>query len=109
MNLSEYLDEYRVLTLSLIDEIQKDGEIDILIKKRGNILKSINDLNFDKEEIKIIGNSLNLLELEQELQNSAKKQEVKIKKQIQTLKKIRQANANYNNIENKSRVFNKSI
>jgi hypothetical protein len=32
---------------------------------------------------------------------------VKIKKQIQNLKKARQANTNYNSIENRARVFNK--
>lgn len=109
MNLREYLEEYKALTLALIDETQKDGELNTLIKEREDILKSINDLNFDKEEIKIIGNSLKLLELEEEVQNSVKKEKVKIKKQIETLKKARQANTNYNGIENKARIFNKTI
>ncbi|MCE5220770.1 MAG: hypothetical protein LLF98_05745 [Clostridium sp.] len=109
MDLREYLEEYKALTLTLIDEISKDGQLSFLIEKREDILKSINNINFDKEEIKTIGNSLKLLELEEELQNSVKKEEVKIKKEIQTLKKARQANANYNSIENKARVFNKNI
>jgi hypothetical protein len=109
MNLREYLEEYKVLSLTLIDEISKDGQLSLLIKKREDILKLINNLDFDKEEIKTIGNSLKLLELEEEVQNSIKKEQVKIKKQIETLKKARQANSNYNSIENKARVFNKSI
>lgn len=109
MNLHEYLEEYKALTLVLIDEVEKDGELNSLIKKREDILKSINDLNFDKEEIKVVGNSLKLLELEKELQNSVKKEKVKIKKEIENLKKTRQANTNYNSSENKARVFNKSI
>lgn len=109
MKLSEYLERYRTLTLELMDEIQKDGEINSLIKEREDILKSINDLNFDKEEIKKIGNSLNLLELEEKLQNLTKKEKVKVKKEIENLKKVKQANTNYNSIENKSRVFNKTI
>lgn len=109
MNLHEYLEEYKALTLVLIDEVKKGDELNYLIKKREDILKSINNLNFDKEEIKTIGNSLKLLELEEELQNSVEKKQVKIKKQIETLKKARQANTNYNSIENKARVFNKSI
>jgi len=109
MNLREYLEEYKALTLVLIDEVKKDGQLNPLIKKREDILKSINNLNFDKEEIKTIGNSLKLLELEEEVQNLIKKERVKVKKQIETLKKARQANANYNSIENKARVFNKSI
>lgn len=109
MNLSGYLNEYRVLTLKLIDNIKKDGKVDILIKERGNILKSISDFKFDKAEIKKIGNSLNLLELEKELENSVEKEKFKIKQQIEILKKAKQANIQYNRFENKSRVLNKSI
>lgn len=109
MNLQEHLEEYRALTLDLMDRIKSDGELDILVTQRDDILKSINELNFDKEEIKKIGISLRLLELEEELQNLIKKERVKVKTQIENLKKIRQANANYNSIESKSRVFNKTI
>lgn len=109
MNLSEYLEQYRILTLELIDEIKKDGEVDILIEQRESILKSISNFNFDKAEIKKIGNLLNLLELEKELENSVKKEKFKIKQQIETLKKAKQANMQYNSFENKSRVLNKSV
>lgn len=109
MNLNEYLEKYRVLTLELMDKIKKDEEVDILIEERGNILKSINDLNFDKGEIKNIGNSLNLLELEEELENLARKEKVKIKQQIEILKKAKQANIQYNSMEDRSRIFNKTI
>jgi hypothetical protein len=75
MELHEYLEEYRTLTLNLMDSIQKGGEVDSLIKKREFILKSIDNHNFDKEEIKKIGNYLNLLELEEELQNIKKRKD----------------------------------
>ncbi len=109
MNLHEYLEEYRALTLDLMDEIQKNGQISSLLEKREYIIKSINSLHFDKEEIKAIGNSLNLEKLEAELQFLYKKEKVKVKKQIENIKKARQVNTNYNNIENTARVFNKTI
>lgn len=109
MNLSECLEEYKDLTLSLINQVEKDGELTDLIKKREDLLQAINNLNFDKDEIKSIGNSLKLLELEEELQVLIKKEKVKVKREIEKLKVTRQANTNYNNIEYKSRVFNKSI
>lgn len=109
MNLREYLEEYRALTLLLIDEVKKDGELNDLVEKREDILKSINDLNLDMEEIKTIGNSLNLIKLEEELQDMYKKEKVKIKKQIENIKRAKKANQNYNNIGNISRVFNKTI
>lgn len=109
MNLNEYLEEYKTLTLSLINDAEKGSELDNLIEERENVLKSINSLKFDREEIKVIVESLKLLELEEELQNILKKEKVEIKKQIENLKKVRQANANYNSFENKARVFNKSV
>jgi Spy/CpxP family protein refolding chaperone len=109
MNLREYLEEYRALTLDLMDEIQKDGQISSLLDEREYIIELINGLNFDKEEIKIIGNSLNLAELEAELQLVYKKEKVKVKNQMENIKKARQVNTNYNTIENTSRVFNRTI
>ena len=109
MNLRKYLEEYRALTLDLMDEIQKDGEISSSLEKREFIITSINSLNFDKEEIKTIGNSLNLGKLEAELQLLYKKEKVKVKKQIENMKRARQINTNYNTIENVVRVLNKNI
>jgi hypothetical protein len=109
MDLREYLEEYRALTLDIMDEIQKDGQISSLTEERQYIIKSINSFNFDKEEIKTIGNSLNLAKLEEELQILCKKEKVKVKKKIENIKKSRQINTNYNNIENISRVLNKSV
>lgn len=109
MNLYEYLEEYRALTLDLMDEIQQNGEINSLLEEREYIINSINSLDFDKEEIKTIENSLNLLKLEEELQILYKKEKVKVKKQIENIKKSKQINTNYNNIDNIARVFNKII
>lgn len=109
MNLHEYLEEYRALTLDLMDEIQQNGEINSLLEEREYIINSINSLDFDKEEIKTIGNSLNLLKLEEELKILYKKEKVKVKKQIENIKKAKQINTNYNNIDNIARVFNKII
>lgn len=109
MNLREYLEEYRALTLDLMDEIQKDAEISFLLEERENIINAINSLDFNKEEIKTIGNSLNLAKLETELQLLYKKEKVKVKKQIENIKRARQINTNYNSVENKARVLNKSL
>lgn len=109
MNLQEYLEEYRALTLDLMDEIKKNGQINSLLEEREYIINSINDLNFDKEEIKTIGNYLKLGELENELQLLYKREKIKVKQQIENIKKARQVNTNYNNISNASRVFNKII
>lgn len=107
MNALEYFELYRTLTLEIMDKIKKDEEIDSLISKRNEILEALKESDFPKEEIIEIGNSLKLLELEEELEALVIKERTEIKKQIESLKKGRQANSNYNRIENKSRIFNK--
>lgn len=110
MNLNEYLEEYRALTLDLMEEIQKSGQIKSLVKERAEIIDIIKNSNFDKEKIKSIGNSMNLIGLEEELQILYKKEKVKVRKQIEKIKIARKINNNYsNNIGNISRVFNKSV
>lgn len=109
MNLHECLEEYKALTLTLIDEAKKDGNLEQLIEKREEILKFIKNSSFNEEEIRSIGNSFNLLELEEELQSELKKEQVKIKKEIENLNKRKQANMQYNRFENRSRIFNRNI
>lgn len=109
MDLHEYLEKYKTLTLDIMKEVQKSGEVDFLIEERENIINLINSGDFDKEEIKFIGGSLNLLELEEELQIICKKEKVKVRNQIEQVKAAKTINNNYNNIENRARVFNKSV
>lgn len=109
MNLNEYFKEYRALTLDIMDEIQKNGNVISLIEEREKIINEINNGDFDKEEIKMIVNSLGLLKLEEELQVMYKKEKVKVKKQIENVKRARKVNDNYNNIGNVARVLNKSV
>lgn len=111
MNLYENLDKYRLLTLKLIDEVENDGNLDSLIQERENILRFINESDFDKEKIKAIGSGFKLLELENKVQDSIKKEKVKVMRQLEQLKKIKQVNLNYNYnaVGSKTLLFNKTI
>lgn len=109
MNLYENLEKYRLLTLKLIDEVEKDGNLELLIQERENILKDISRSDFDKEEIKAIGSEFKLLELENKVQDSVKKEKVKVMRQLEHLKKIRQVNLNYNAVGGETLIFNKTI
>lgn len=109
VNLSKYLKEYKELTLELIEEVKKEGDLEPLLNKREEILNLIRDMNFDKEEIKRIGNSLNLLQLEEEFHMSVKKEQVRIKQEIAKLKNGHKVNQNYNSIDSVRNIFNKTI
>ncbi len=108
MNLREYLIEYRALTLDMMEETCQYGCIYSFLEERGEILNAINEKGFSRDEIKKVWNSLNLTALEEDFESIYKKEKVKVKVKIEKLKKARQINA-YSNIENISRVFNKSV
>lgn len=109
MELKEYLEEYKSLTLQLIEINKRDEKINLLIKQREDILEKISKLKYTKEEINELERSLGLLELEEKLKALFETEKVQVKKEIDNLKKMRVAQRNYGGLENKSRIFSKTI
>jgi uncharacterized protein YdcH (DUF465 family) len=97
MNLYECLEEYKKITLDLIEKIKQDNdEFEELIDKRSEVLENIKNLNFSSEEFKKIVNDLDLLRLDEELVRLMKVEQVKIKSKMDVIKRGRQAAKNYN-------------
>lgn len=109
MNLEEYLREYKTLTLHIMERINIDKSVVYLLDERQVILDKITELNEDKIKIKHISESLNLVELEKELNLITKKELVNTKIKIENLKKMRNANMKYNSIGYVPSKFNKKI
>lgn len=105
MNLRECLEGYKALTLELIDNTKNDRELISLIDKRGEILKRIEEINFDKEELKKIAISLNILELDSQLYDLVFEEKTKTKKKLDNLKNLRVARKNYNSTPNSPVIF----
>lgn len=98
MGLEEYLNEYKALTLDIMERVNIDGSIGYLVNERQEVLNRIEDLDVTQSEIKKITDSLNLIKLEEELNLMIKKEKVNIKRKIENLKKMRNANIKYKSI-----------
>jgi len=105
INFRNQLEEYRNLTLSLIEKAKNDEELSEIINKRDNILKEFDEADYGKEEFKKIVKEFNILELDNELELIVKKEMVKIKKQIENIRSTRIARNGYSNSQTQIKLF----
>jgi hypothetical protein len=99
------LEEYKNLTLSLIEKAKNDEELAELINKRDDILKEFKITDYSKDEFKEIVKKLNIIELDNELQLIVKKEMVKIKKKIENIKDAKLARNSYKNSREQVKLF----
>lgn len=90
-----YLEEYKSLTLDIMESLNGLGNIKRFLLERDRVLEEINKLEADEEDIKIIGEELKLKELEDEMQLAVKKEKVRIKTKIANLKRMKNGNMKY--------------
>jgi len=105
INIRIQLEEYRDLTLNLIENAKNDGELSDLINKRDNILKEFDESDYSKEEFKKIVREFNIIELDNELQLIVKKEMVKIKKKIENIRTTRVARNGYDKSREQIKLF----
>lgn len=105
INFRKPLEEYRDLTLNLIDKAKNDEELSDLINKRDNILKEFDEADYSKEEFKKIVKEFNILKLDNELQLIVKKEMVKIKKKIENIRATRVARDGYGKSHEQIKLF----
>lgn len=97
MTLEEYLKEYKALTLDIMDQVSFDGNIKHLVEERENIIETVKELNFNKNDIKKIAQELKLLELDKEMNRLVKVEMKNIKTKLNNLKKNQAGNQHYLN------------
>lgn len=98
MKLDECLMEYRALTLDIMEKVNEDGIIEYLFNERQYILDEIRKLSFSKEEINRMVESLNIIQLDTELNLLMKKEKVNTRRKMENLKKMKNANMQYMSI-----------
>lgn len=96
MLLEDYLKEYRALTLDIMDRTVRDGEIQCFLQERDIILEKIAELNPDNDVMVDICKSLNVVQLEKEMQEMINKEISTVKDKIMDLKKRQIGNEQYN-------------
>ncbi|NRT83527.1 hypothetical protein [Clostridium beijerinckii] len=77
MELYEYLDNYKEMTLQLISKVNEDNDINELLDQRAKILDEIKKINFYKEEINENKEVISIFELDKKLEILLKKKKLK--------------------------------
>lgn len=109
MNLRECLEEYRNLTLKLIENLKDERDLDLLIEKRQQVLEVISGLIFDKDEFEEIATSLNIIELDNQLVDLVSQEKIQTKEKLDNLKKLRVARKNYNSMPSNPVIFSTKL
>lgn len=107
MQLEKNLQDYRELTVKLIDSIDNVDEIESLINEREEIINKINLTQYDNIEFKKIAAELNLAQLEEELVNKLKREKVNARARLENVRKLKMARMRYNKEEGSPVFFNK--
>lgn len=97
MELREYLQEYRALTLDAMEKVDENGTIVSVMNQREIILNKITECDYNNEQIKKIAEEIDLFKLENELKEMIVNERTKIKNEMLMLRKKEQANQQYLN------------
>lgn len=95
MSLEKDLNEFRDITIELMDRIEYQGNRLFLIKKREDILVKIKESNYDTVELKNMCEELKIYELDKILQKKILDKMECLKQDIKSLKISHQGNQAY--------------
>ena len=105
----DIFNEYREITLEIINSIKNDKEDISLFEKREEIIKEVLSLELDKSEIKKIYIEQKLDILDKELEYILKEKMSSVKEEIKKISNQKQANLGYVNVNRSSNFFSKKI
>ncbi|WP_368254520.1 hypothetical protein [Clostridium paraputrificum] len=109
MSLRVILEEYKNVTEMLIQDVKSGETGEVFIENREKLLNEIKVYNFDKSEFKKICEELEILDIEKEAYRVLNDEKQKVKEEIITLKKQKQANKSYGNAIGKMNFFNTKV
>lgn len=110
MDIRIVLEEYKQVSLKLIETIENDGDDgEVLIKRREELLECLKVNGFSKDELKIISSELELVKIEEKIIKAIEFTKKNIKNEINELKRKKEANKSYGNSFNNISFINKRI
>lgn len=109
--LKKYLIEFRECTLKMIEYIEKDDldSLQRLIDERGNIIKKIDNIEFDKSDFNSICMELDLISINDKLTELTAAKRDEVKSEIIELKRSNEASNAYNHGFGRSAIFSKKV
>ena len=105
MRLDELLKDYKDTSLSMVEKVKGNEDISSFLKKRDSIINEINSLGIDKQIICDGINSLNIIEIEDELEKLIKDNMRDVKKEIKKIKQSREVYKKYMDFNGNALIF----
>ena len=105
MNTDELLQKYKEISLAIAEKLKNDEDVLELFKMRENIIKEIQKLNEDKDNIADKINKLGIMELDKELEQLLKNSMEDVKKELAKVKQSKQAYNKYSGFSSNAAIF----
>lgn len=99
MTLDMLLDEYKRLSVEMLEKADEIDTIELLISKRANVINDINKIEYNKDEFKTLVHELSLMEIEDRLFKIISQEKLKTRKALDNVQKLKRAQAMYNREE----------
>lgn len=111
MNLEELFQEYKDISLNIIKVLEDDliEQLDSEFEKRNKILEEIARRNENKDVIRRLYEVYDLFKIDEEMQLKLQKSMNVVKSELVKIKKRKEANKSYNNINARSVYLSKKI
>lgn len=105
MDLNKLLEEYKNISLDMIEKIKKEEEISSFLKKREDIINEINSMNIDKNLICDKINELDIIKIEKQLEELIKVSMLNVRKEIKKVKQSKEAYKKYADFNGSPIIF----
>ena len=105
MKTRELLENYKSLTIKMLQKVKSDEEFSISLKERENIVSRLNEENIEKKQIGNLIEELEIKKYDEELEECIKKSMSEIKKDIVKVRKSKEAYLRYGNFSSNSVIF----
>lgn len=111
MNLEELFEKYKGISLNIMKILDDDlvEQLDSEFEKRNEILEEITRRNEDKEVLKVLYEKYDLFKIDEEMKVKLEKSMNDVKSEMIKIKKRKEANKSYNNINARSVYLSKEI
>lgn len=106
MTLNELFNQYKQLTDCMLEIVDDIDEVQVLISEREKLINKINEIKYDKDDLKEIVQKLNLIESEDKLLKKIKEEKSKTKQALDNVQKLKRAQEIYNREEGIPVYFN---
>ena len=88
---NELFDKYKLVNLEIIDSIKNDNEDISLFEKREKLIGELFNLNWSKEQKRMMYNNMGLVDLDKEIERLLKEKMIRIKEKIDKIAKNKAA------------------